>query len=95
MPTKRKESSEIQVVLAAIPAMTDCRLLVSFDHEGKMHTQPVPPDACVMSKKEMLEAINKGLVLDTDMLADFAMATIRNLKSRCDYVNSLRRVNEV
>ena len=94
MKTKTKQDPEIQVVLAAIPAMTDCRLLVSFDHEGKMHTQSVPPDACVMSKKEMLEAINKGMVLNTDMLADFAIATIKNLKSRCDYVTSLRSVNE-
>lgn len=95
MPTKAKQAPEIQVVLAAIPAMTDCRLLVSFDHEGKMQTQLVPPDACVMSKKEMLEEINKGLVLDTDLLAEFAIATVKNLKSRCDYVDSLRSVNEV
>lgn len=94
MSTKGNEP-EIQAVLANIPAMTDCRLLVSFDSEGKMHTTPVPPDACVMSRKQMLEAINKGMVLDTDMLAEFALATIKNLQSRCNYVNSLRTINEV
>ncbi|SFF12568.1 hypothetical protein [Nitrosomonas sp. Nm166] len=95
MPTKTKQDPEIQVILAAIPALKDGRWLISFDHEGKIHTKPVPPDACVMTKKEMLEAINKGMVLDTNMLAEFAIATVNNLKSRCDYVNSLRPVNEV
>lgn len=94
MSTKVNDQ-EIQAVLANIPAITDCRLLVSFDHEGKMHVTQVPPDACVMSRKQMLEAINKGIVLDTDMLAEFAVATIKNLQSRCNYVNSLRTVNEV
>ena len=95
MPTKCKETPEIKIMFAAIPAMVDCRFLVSFDHEGKAHVILVPPDASVMTKKEMLEAINKGVELDTNMLAEFAIATVNNLKSRCDYVNSLRPVNEV
>ncbi|SFF13823.1 hypothetical protein [Nitrosomonas sp. Nm166] len=67
----------------AAATITNCRLLVSFDSEGKMHIMPVPPDASVLSKRDMLEAINKGLVLDTDTLAEFAMATIKNLQHRC------------
>lgn len=95
MPTKTKQQQEIPVILAAIPAMADSRYMVSFDHEGKPMITTIPDDACVMSKKQMLEAINKGMVLDTGMLAEFAIATVKNLKSRCDYVNSLRSVNEL
>ena len=58
MPTKTKQDPEIQVILAAIPAMKDGRWLISFDHEGKIHTKPVPPDACGISKKEILAKSN-------------------------------------
>lgn len=94
MPIKTTQTPEIQMPPEFIEALKDSRFLISLDHEGKILVKPVPPDACVMSKKQMLDEINKGLILDTNMLAEFAIATIMNLKSRCDYVNSLRSANE-
>ena len=94
MPTKTKQSPEIQVTQEFIETLKDSRWLISFDHEGKIQIKPVPPDACVMTDVEMLEALNKHMVLRPDRLAKFAIATIRNLESRCEYVNNLRSANE-
>ncbi|WP_297325655.1 hypothetical protein [Nitrosomonas sp.] len=94
MPTKTKQAPEIQGSPEFINALKSSRWLISFDHEGKINVKPVPPDACVMTDTEMLEALNNNMVLRHDRLAEFAIATINNLKSRCDYVTSLRSVNE-
>jgi hypothetical protein len=95
MSNKTKQDSDIQVILAALPALKGSRWLISLDHEGKLHTQQVPTDACVMTDAEMLEALNNGMVLRHDRLAKFAMAAISNLESRCDYVSNLKTVNDV
>ena len=94
MSTKTNHPPEIQITPEAIETLKGGRWLISFDHEGKIRAKPVPPDACVMTDVEMLEALNNHMVLHPDRLAKFAIATINNLRSRCDYVNSLQPVNE-
>jgi len=63
------------------------RFLLSFDGKGKQQVMPVPFDACVMTQEHMLRAINEpnGLYVSTEMLADFAVATVKRLKSRRNY----------
>lgn len=95
MPTKTKQPQQMPVILAAIPAMADSRYMVSFDHEGNPRVTPIAADAYVMSMKEMLEAINKNIIMDTEMLAEFAVAAAKTLQYRCNHVNNLRTVNEV
>ena len=94
MATKAKQSPDIQIAPEFIEALKNSRWLLSFDHEGNIRVKPVPPDACVMTDVEMLEALNNHMVLNPAKLAKFAIATINNLQSRCDYVNNLRPVNE-
>ena len=62
------------------------RYLVSFNHEGKQQASVIPPDACVMSRSEMLDAIVRPgeLAVSTDEMYQFAMAALANLKMRLD-----------
>jgi len=63
------------------------RYLVTWSFEGKQQVQEVPTDACVMSMPQILKAINEpnGMMVDTDTLASFAIATINRLKQRHAY----------
>lgn len=62
------------------------RWLVSRDHAGNEQRTPVPDDACVMSTRQMLDAIVRPgeLGISTDEMHQFAMAALSNLKMRLD-----------
>lgn len=69
------------------PSINTRRWLVCYDHNGKEHVTPVPDNACVMTRSEMLDAIVRPgeLMVSTDELYQFAMAALANLKLRLDY----------
>ncbi len=62
------------------------RWLISRDHAGNEQRTPVPDDACVMSTRQMLDAIVRPgeLGISTDEMHQFAMAALSNLKMRLD-----------
>ncbi len=62
------------------------RWLISRDHAGNEQRTPVPDDACVMSTRQMLDAIVRPgeLGISTDEMHQFAMAALANLKMRLD-----------
>lgn len=73
------------------PSLLNRRWLVSYDANGKEQVQPVPDDACVMSLPRLLEAINEpnGMMVETQVLADFAVATIQRIAKRCEYYKTV------
>ncbi|MDR0703189.1 MAG: hypothetical protein LBF61_12480 [Azoarcus sp.] len=73
------------------------RYLVWFDDKGEQQHKPIAPGACVMSVQQMLKAINEpnGLIVNTNTLADFAVAVIRRLQARCEaYQEAGRRLSQ-
>jgi len=77
----------VVIELGTLSDIRDKRFLLSFDFDGQQAAKEVPDDACVMSNSQMLKAINEpnGMYIETDDLADFAIATVKRLKSRLDY----------
>lgn len=73
------------------PSLLNRRWLVSYDANGKEQVQPVPDDSCVMSLPRLLEAINEpnGMMVETQVLADFAVATIQRIAKRCEYYKTV------
>ncbi len=59
--------------VANIPVMKDCRLLVSFDSEGKMHTVPVPPAERLMPA---FEVDGRRVVMLTPQIAGVPKAAL-------------------
>lgn len=68
------------------PSINTRRWLISYDHNGREQVLPVPNDACVMSRREMLEAIVRPgeMMISTEEMYQFAMAALANLKMRMD-----------
>jgi len=79
--------SGFNLSLDSISTITDERFILSFDGAGRPSITGVPDDACVMSTRQLLTAINEpnGIYIDTPDLVDFAVATIKRLKSRRNY----------
>jgi hypothetical protein len=63
------------------------RWMVSLDPQGKECYRLVPYDACVMTHKELMQAmVTPGeLPVSTEEMFEFAMAAMTNLKIRSDY----------
>lgn len=79
------------------PSLISRRWLVGYDHNGRERVTEVPEDACVMSHKQMLEAINapNGLLVETEELFDFLIATANQLRYRMNYQSDqLRRARK-
>lgn len=68
------------------PSINTRRWLISYDHNGREQVVPVPSDACVMSRREMLDAIVRPgeMMISTEEMYQFAMAALANLKMRLD-----------
>ena len=97
--TKAATEEEINTALEAIVINSESgrtdpryfdRYLVTWSFDGEQQVQKVPDDACVMSMPQMLAAINEpnGMMLETETLAAFAVATIKRLKSRHEFYSN-------
>lgn len=60
------------------------RYMVSADWQGKRQITPIPPDACVMSRAQLMKAlITPGeLGVSTEEMFDFVAGAIENLRVR-------------
>lgn len=67
------------------------RVLISRDYLGRKQVTPVPNDACVMTPRQLMRAINEpgGLIISTEELADFLVQTADNLRRRVQWQNEL------
>lgn len=60
------------------------RFLVFADGAGNRQVQPIPIDACVMTHRELIQAMlhTGGVPVSADEMLEFAMAALTNLKAR-------------
>lgn len=63
------------------------RWMVYTDFEGNEQYKPIPYDACVMTHRELIQAmVTPGdMPVSTEEMFEFAMAALANLKGRSDY----------
>lgn len=68
------------------PSLVSRRWLIGYDHNGREQVTPVPCDAMVMTRKQMLENIVDPHMLGVtnEEMYQFAMAALANLKRRLD-----------
>lgn len=66
--------------------MVKQRWLLSFDSQGNQKVAPVPPDAHVLTHRELIQGmLSTGeIAVSTEDMYEFAMAALANLKARSD-----------
>ena len=64
------------------------RYLLSFNEHGEQRITPVPHDACVLSHRDLIAGmVTPGEIpVSTGDMFDFAIASIRNLKARTEFL---------
>ncbi|OLU22895.1 hypothetical protein BVH03_21830 [Pseudomonas sp. PA15(2017)] len=72
---------------AEVPSLVNRRWLVSYDHDGREQVIPVPSDAMVMNRQQMLANVvdPNMLGITNEEMYQLAMGALANLKRRLDH----------